>query len=99
MSQKNYVDAYLHYTKAIKNTMNQEYLIKFSLNRAIVCQKLSLVMEYGLNIEKVLKMDSNHMKATYHKIKHLILIENYSEAMNLLQEKKEILKEDPNIET
>ena len=38
------------------------------------------------------------MKATDHKIKHLILTEKYAEAKQLLQEKKEILKEDPNTE-
>ena len=38
------------------------------------------------------------MKATYHKIKHLILTEKYAEAKQFLQEKKEILKEDPNTE-
>ena len=98
MSKKNYVDAYVHYSKALKNTKHHEYLIKFSLNRAIVCQKLNLKMEYGLNIDKVLRMEPIQMKATYHKIKHLILIEKYTEAMKLMQEKKDILKEDPNIE-
>ena len=43
-------------------------------------------------------MNPNHMKATYHKIKHLILTEKYSEAMELLQEKRVILREDPSIE-
>ena len=41
MNRKSYFDAYVHYSEAIAQTKNKDYLIKFQLNKAIVCFKLS----------------------------------------------------------
>ena len=43
MKKKEYVDAYVLYTEAISKTKNEEYLLKFRLNKAIVCYKLNLI--------------------------------------------------------
>ena len=54
MKEKAYVEAYVHYSEASSQTKDKEYLLKFTLNKAIVCFKLNLIEEYGSNIEKVL---------------------------------------------
>ena len=94
MKRKEYVEAYLVYTEALEETEDREELMKFYLNKAIVCSKLNLVQEYKDNIAEVLKKDGNNRKAIYHKIKCLILMEKYDEALEFMMKKKEFLNEE-----
>ena len=47
MKDKKYLKAYTHYDISLKQTTSREYLIKFFLNKAIVCLNLNLIKEYG----------------------------------------------------
>ena len=65
------------YNEAISMTKNKSYLIKFKLNLMVVCLKLKLINEYGALAEEVYQMDSENVKAIYHKAKFLILKGRY----------------------
>jgi CII-binding regulator of phage lambda lysogenization HflD len=66
---------------------------KFYLNKAIVCSKLNLYLEYGENINQVLKLNPTGQKAVYHQIKQLILTGKFKEASEAIKDKSSVLGE------
>ena len=45
MKDKKFLKAYTHYDISLKQTTSREYLIKFFLNKAIVCLNLNLIKD------------------------------------------------------
>ena len=57
MSQKDFVQAYIIYTNALRTNTNPEYTMKYLLCKAEACYKLNLKREYEMYVDEALKID------------------------------------------